>query len=518
MKTPSVELFDLIRNLSKPEKRYFKLLTSLQKGDKEYQVLFDKVEAMQQYDEDKLKASLRGYKIASYIPKAKNYLYKLITQTLIQFHSQNSVEQIVRQNLSLIEILYKKGLYLQSQKILEKTTELAENHELYSMCIELSDWASKLWYRSLSTDKDSGSKKEEIFKRDEQWIHYAAEYNKFRKLSMDVIENTFKYGSARNESDKKKLMKSSIDLLKDTSSDLKESSVRIAYEIYRSYSHYYGKTPEHKKVIDYSDKSIRVLDANKQIKENEPYLYIAALGTKLDELLACDNDEEIQKCLLKLESFIASLPPHKKEETERIVFNLYIFITSYFIIKGDYHRFLQREKEIESSYFTMHGKVDSNQSCILASNIALNYFISQDFKRSLTWNNIVLNTPEKQVPARVFFLAKMLSPIIHFELKNYEYLHSVSLSTQRLLLKKNAHHRLESAFLSFFKSLIKLDSEKQVKERLKQLKEELMPLSVDPYESVDFIKFDYLSWVEGHISGERFSDVIKRKHSSRKKS
>jgi hypothetical protein len=54
----SSELFDLIRVLSKSEKRYFTLNAGLQDGEKSYLVLFREVEKMEVYDERKLKENL----------------------------------------------------------------------------------------------------------------------------------------------------------------------------------------------------------------------------------------------------------------------------------------------------------------------------------------------------------------------------------------------------------------------------------------------------------------------------
>ena len=52
---PSTELFQLIKSLSKSEKRYFKLTSSLQSGDKNYMKLFDAIELQDSYDEQEIK-------------------------------------------------------------------------------------------------------------------------------------------------------------------------------------------------------------------------------------------------------------------------------------------------------------------------------------------------------------------------------------------------------------------------------------------------------------------------------
>ena len=60
MKTPSKNLFNLIKTLTKSEKRYFKIEASKHGGDKKnhYVKLFDAIEAMNEYDEEALKKNV----------------------------------------------------------------------------------------------------------------------------------------------------------------------------------------------------------------------------------------------------------------------------------------------------------------------------------------------------------------------------------------------------------------------------------------------------------------------------
>src|SRR5690606_18709603 len=45
-------LFELVRSLTKSEKRYFKLFAQMQGKDKKYLLLFDAIDRLEEYDED----------------------------------------------------------------------------------------------------------------------------------------------------------------------------------------------------------------------------------------------------------------------------------------------------------------------------------------------------------------------------------------------------------------------------------------------------------------------------------
>ncbi|MEY3835859.1 MAG: hypothetical protein RI989_1287, partial [Bacteroidota bacterium] len=66
-------LFVLIKSLSKSEKRYFRLQPMAEDG--QHRLLFDAMEKLNEYDEEKLLKLLKGSPITDAISIAKNRLY-----------------------------------------------------------------------------------------------------------------------------------------------------------------------------------------------------------------------------------------------------------------------------------------------------------------------------------------------------------------------------------------------------------------------------------------------------------
>src|SRR5687768_2586199 len=113
---PSAELFELIKSMTKSEKRFFKMVSSLQAGDKNYLKIFDAVDEQTEYDEDAIKAMFGDEKFIKHFPSEKNHLYKLLLKSLRQFHADDSISGILRQEIKNIEILFKKALYRECGK------------------------------------------------------------------------------------------------------------------------------------------------------------------------------------------------------------------------------------------------------------------------------------------------------------------------------------------------------------------------------------------------------------------
>lgn len=87
---PSNELFNLIKSLTKSEKRFFKLSSSIQSGEKNYFKLFDYIDDQSEYDEAKLKEHFKTERFIKHLPSEKNHLYKLILKSLRQFHGDQN--------------------------------------------------------------------------------------------------------------------------------------------------------------------------------------------------------------------------------------------------------------------------------------------------------------------------------------------------------------------------------------------------------------------------------------------
>ena len=134
---PSTDLFELIKSLSKSEKRFFKLSSSLQSGDKNYLKIFDAIDKQKEYDEDLLKECFEGETFIKHFPSEKNHLYKLILKSLRAYHSDNSISSILKQEIKNIEILYKKALYKECNKFLGRAKKLAIEHEKFYYLFEM---------------------------------------------------------------------------------------------------------------------------------------------------------------------------------------------------------------------------------------------------------------------------------------------------------------------------------------------------------------------------------------------
>ncbi|HEU4791851.1 MAG TPA: hypothetical protein VFS71_19360, partial [Flavobacterium sp.] len=133
-------LFVLIKSLSKSEKRQFKIFASRLEtsSNTKFIELFNILDKSEVYDEKLILKS--GLIKKAQLSNLKSYLYKQILVSIrLNIPSQNIRYQL-REQIDFAAILYNKGLYKQSLKILDKTKQQAiENDEKY-MAFEIVEF------------------------------------------------------------------------------------------------------------------------------------------------------------------------------------------------------------------------------------------------------------------------------------------------------------------------------------------------------------------------------------------
>ena len=152
-------LFELIKSLSKSEKRYFKLHVSRHSsgGNNNYTLLFDYLDKIGQYSESEIIGYFKNEPFLNNFSITKRRLYDQIITSLNGYHSTNSVDAQLYKMLQGATILYNKALYSQATKLLYSASKLAEKHERHSILLEIGQQQQRLvetkHYSSVKTEE-----------------------------------------------------------------------------------------------------------------------------------------------------------------------------------------------------------------------------------------------------------------------------------------------------------------------------------------------------------------------------
>ena len=119
-------LFQLIQSLERSEKRNFKIYMNRNSasGDLKVVQLFDALDKMKQYDEEQM--LVRNPAIQKQqLSNLKAHLYREILSSLRLLNQDENIDLQLHEQLDFARLLYNKGLYHQSLRILDRIKEMA---------------------------------------------------------------------------------------------------------------------------------------------------------------------------------------------------------------------------------------------------------------------------------------------------------------------------------------------------------------------------------------------------------
>ncbi|MEO5561914.1 MAG: hypothetical protein ABIR18_00740, partial [Chitinophagaceae bacterium] len=116
----SEETYELVKSLSRTEKRYFKLFAQFQRGDKSYLKLFDIIDKQVRYDEKIINRKFVAKNKAANLPAVKKYLFDQIIASIKSYGAYKDLDSDHTDLIESYKVLQYKGLHGQSGRLLKK--------------------------------------------------------------------------------------------------------------------------------------------------------------------------------------------------------------------------------------------------------------------------------------------------------------------------------------------------------------------------------------------------------------
>ena len=131
-------LFQLIKSLEKAEKRHFKLYIKRSSGKEDLKIvrLFDALDKLKDYDDKVLLKKLPDV-TRPQLANLKTHLYKQVLASLRLLKSTDSLDLQLNEQFDYAHILYKKGLFLQSLRIIDRAKEIARANQKFNFLPQL---------------------------------------------------------------------------------------------------------------------------------------------------------------------------------------------------------------------------------------------------------------------------------------------------------------------------------------------------------------------------------------------
>jgi len=504
---PSTELHDLIKSLSKSEKRFFKLHSSLQSGDKNYLRIFDAIDKQKVYDEETLKKVFAKEVFIKHLPSEKNHLYKLILKALRAYHSESSVSGILKQEIKNIEILYQKALYVECNKLLHRAKKIAKDNERFYYWFELLNWEKMLLeeaYESGEFTKDLDALIEEERDVIEKLRNLAAYHILYSKINY-----VFRSGGYVRTDDEHAMVEeiSEHPLIKGKNTALSRRAATICY-----YTQGFCQWAKRDWLLSLEkfQRVKQILDDNPLIKADLPKRYIRTVQYIINaqiELLDLRN----AKANIKFMRELPSEPGFQGQNIEAQVF-VASFLSELRLLDrcGEHVKAMALTDTIVKGIDELGDRLQKEYALEFYFTLACVHFGGGEMSKALFWLNKVLNDNEPTLRQDIFTYARLFNLVIHYELGNFDLLEYIVRSTQRFLSKRHRAEQMETILMDHIKKLARTTNEGAKRELFITMLAGFQPLLKDPNESLVLKYFDVMAWAKAHVEGVSYSDMVRR--------
>jgi hypothetical protein len=497
-KTNSVSI--LIHALTKAEKRYFKLYATLQQGEKDYIALFDILEKDSNSESAK-KLFLRARPAASYAATCK-YLYKVITDCLLQMRLDQDKKAKMISGLLKAEILFEKSLYDQAFRQLKIIQDVASLHEQH--VIQL--WATKLELSKLQLLNFAGlsesalirqqAKVQEILKREKLITDHSALYG----LLSHRLSHKGNVRSKKQKDELNDLVMSELSLNNNPLSETFESAkTHLLFQ-----AQYFLSVNDHGSALKTFYELNELFEDNEYIWVNAPEDYISSIEGIVDTLHAIRKNKEIGFFLNKLVD-MKSPSAYTAVRIESVVF---IYKTATLLDAGDFQQAKLLHQTMERSLFSRLLLLDIIKQAQVYMYASLIYFAAGDINKCYELLNQIISKRGNYDKLPLFRTFRLLNILVHYELGNHDYILSEVRSIKRELPRSTAQsYLLEKTIFWFVQQALPADLPAR-KKLWAKVDKQFEAIRNERYEQQILRTFDFALWIKAKLYDQSFTSIV----------
>ncbi len=500
-------LFVLIKSLSKSEKRQFKLYVGRLgvNEDSKFLLLFNILDKLSSYDESAILK--KGIVKKQQLSNLKAHLYKQILISLRLNPSHQTIRIQIREQLDFATILYHKGLYRQSLKILDKAKNLAIGNEEKNVAYEIIEFEKVI--ESQYITRSISNRADELTIQAKELSQQNVLASKLSNLSLQLYGLFLKTGYVKNDKETKRITKYFNDRLPKY--NINNLGFREKLWLYKAHLWYSFLTQDFLSCYKYSSKWVTLFYDNKDQIVLNPVFFLKGNHYLLESLFYLRHYNKFKKSLKRLESITKENWFPIDDNIEGLAF-LYVYNNKFNLhfIEGSFHEGLPIVEEVLDRLKKYQDRIDEHHVMVFYYKIASLYFGAGENKKCIFFLEKIIGNKSLEMREDLLCFARVLNLVAHYEAGMDYNLEALIKSTYKFLIKMEDLYEVQKEMIKFLRNLGDIYPH-EVKGEFIKLHKKLKEFEDDPYQSRAFLYLDIISWLESKIESKPIGLVIKDK-------
>ncbi|MFT4544555.1 MAG: hypothetical protein ACI9EQ_001014 [Bacteroidia bacterium] len=476
------DLRALIRSMTGPEKRYFKLNASRngKSGTDQYMMLFDAL------DKDKILKWEKG-KIPAVTAA---YLYSSVLRCLDTFHEKNSINSKIDRQIKHGTVLYNRGLNKQALVLFNKVEIQAQQQQDFTRLQSIYWYLRSILAMNVEPTNSSLTMKQVL----ERNLHAAKELELIARLHF--VQHEFQQTVAKAGTVTEKML-AELKVLFDSEA-MQEVNDQSGFFCQIAANHiksqYYllsndidGGFKQGKKVFDlcYSHRTLLQERGRMMIASANNYLMRCIRAEEYDEMkrvleiLEKEKSKDVSVEMIRLETYYSNL-------------------LSYHIVTEQFNNpelLVKVEKDLNE-----HGTIMNQTFLMYIFSLCSQYsFYGKDFRGAIKWINLFLNHENRASFTKNLSIAYDYRLLIYYEQGKLELIESLLNANDKQQDSQNEFPLLRNALRGFLRN--ELNHGNQHVQNLTVLKAALNDMRSHNTEMEAFEFFPFDEWVNTKLSG-----------------
>lgn len=502
----------LIRSMTRPEKRYFKLHLARHAGNStqgNHAQLFDAIAAMDDYDEAQLRRSFEGAAFLKHFAIAKRRLYETILSSLDAFHAEGSISARIRRSLHQTEILFDRGLYPEAERMLRSVRLQAQEHQKYPVLLEVVEWERRLLERS-NYEGTSQATLDELAAHAGRWSGEWKHTEDLWQLKSRSFLSLYRIGKALAPTERTALEALLRDPLLHGSAAPVPARARYLYHHIRSALFFaLGDLVHCRTELEHNARCLA--DPQNPLRE-EPGLQLAVLSNLAYLHLRCGDHA---KALERLKEFrklplLLSHAPNADLELKVFAMGTSLEFTVW-TRTGRFDKAVEGLAQADEGLARFEDRLSTIRKAGILFQTAWAAWGHGQVDEALRRSHRLLNEPGIEQHGELFALTRVLNLLLLLVSGKHDLLPYALRNTERHMRTHHRTFRCEEAIMRFVHQRMKARTDEEVRVLLTDLRSTLAVLAEDPKENALFDHFDPLVWVDSSLSGRPMAQVARER-------
>ncbi|TAH00971.1 MAG: hypothetical protein EAZ16_12495 [Sphingobacteriales bacterium] len=501
-------LFQLIKSLEKSEKRNFKLFVKRNSATEDLKVvqLFDALDKMNDYDDEQLLRKNKSLK-KQQLSNLKAALYRQILASLRALKNENNIDLQLHEQMDYARILYNKGLYLQSLKVIDRLKDLALHHNQLTYLQQVLFFEKKI--ESMFITRSMQNRADALTFESNKVNGQLGLINQLSNLSLRMYSWYIQNGHARNNKDLLEIKSFFEAQLPKEVYKLESFYEKLYY--YQSYCWYAFIRQHYLHYYRYALKWVTLFEENPDMLTVETATYIKGMHNLMSAHFSTLDPKRLSAAIRNFEKFTTDKLVAQNDINRILAYQyLYTARINLYFLQGTFTKGLRLVPFLEKMLKEYDIYLDTHRVLVFYYKIACLYFGSGDNEKAIDYLDRIINK-KGNLRTDLQCYSRLLHLIAHYELGNFDLLEYLSKSVYRYMAKMENLSKVEDEIFTFLRRSFLVGAH-ALKPEFEKLVTNLRKYEGNALESRAFVYLDIISWLESKISGVNVQDIIRAKY------